>query len=119
MDPKKSVNHKRGPEDIIQEAIISYLRVREWFVKSTHGNMYQSGFPDLCAWHHKYGQRWIEVKNPGHYQFTAAQLRDFPLICANGGEIWIMVAATDEEYAKLFKPFNWFMYLDVMKWNNG
>jgi len=118
MNPRKP-RATKGPEEIIQEEICKFLRIRGWFVKETHGNMYQSGFPDLRAAHPDYGTRWIEVKNPKHYVFTAAQLRDFPLMCAHRDFIWIMTAATEDEYAKLFKPCNWMMYLDVMKWNNG
>lgn len=106
---------KKGPEAKIQADIIAYLRNLGWFVKATHGGMFQSGFPDLFACHSRYGQRWIEVKNPKSYKFTAAQLEDFPKICANGSGVWIMVAATDKEYAKLFKSYNWYHYLDIYK----
>ena len=109
------VKPKKGPEAIIQAAICRLLRSHSWFVKETHGNMYQHGFPDLFACHPSYRQRWIEVKNPKAFSFTPAQLRDFPLFCANGSGIWIMVAATNEEYDKLFKPFNWWQYTGVWK----
>lgn len=77
----------------------------------THGNMYQSGFPDLYATHSEYGPRWIEVKNPSAYSFTRAQMEHFPKLVANGTRIWILSAATEEEYAKLFKECNWYHYL--------
>lgn len=79
----------------------------------THGNMYQSGFPDLFACHKLYGARWIEVKNPKSYKFTPAQLRYFPQICANGSGVWVLVAGTLEEYKKLFKRPNWHRYLKL------
>lgn len=102
---------KTGPEAKIQQEIISFLRMRGWLVKETHGNMFQSGFPDLYCSHPKYGMRWIEVKNQESYSFTPAQLIDFPLLSAHGTSIWILVAASEEEYAKLWKPANWYVYL--------
>jgi phosphoserine phosphatase len=79
----------------------------------THGNMYQRGFPDLYATHHRYGARWIEVKLPKMVgsKFTPAQLECFPKLRANGTRIWILTAATKEEYDKLFKPDNVMLYI--------
>lgn len=76
----------------------------------THGNLYQRGFPDLYCTHPKHKQRWIEVKNPDNYSFTPAQLENFPLI-SKGAGIWILVAATQDEYKKLFQAPNWWKYL--------
>ncbi len=102
---------RRGPEHIIQTAIISFLSVRDWTVMVTHGNMYQQGFPDLYALHHNYGAKWIEVKNPKAFSFTNAQRKYFPIISAAGEGIWILTAATETEYQKLFKKPNWFTFL--------
>jgi hypothetical protein len=114
VDPFKA--KKRGkPEDEIKEAIVHFLTCRGWFCKVTHGNMYQSGFPDVYACHPRYGSRWIEVKNPGKYAFTQQQLEDFPKFVAHGVGIWVLVAATEDEYQKLFKPCNWWHYLSIMK----
>jgi hypothetical protein len=115
MDSKKLINYKEGPEAKIQREIIAFLTLRGWFVKETHGSAYQYGFPDLFCTHTKYGQRWVEVKNLAHYVFTPAQIENFPKFVAFGSGIWILVAANDAEYAKLFKPCNWMFYLDVMK----
>ena len=104
---------KKGPEAKIQEAIIKKLTLLGWFVKSTHGNMYQSGFPDLFCCHSRYGQRWVEVKNPSNYKFTPAQVENFPKFSANGSPIWILVSDSDSEIDKLFGPENWYQYL---KW---
>lgn len=104
-------NYKRNPEDILQEKIMNMLTLKGWFVKSTHGNLYQKGLPDLFATHSKYGGRWIEVKVADSYCFTGAQLEDFPKICANGTGIWILVNDSEEEYQKLFKPYNWYQYM--------
>jgi hypothetical protein len=104
---------KDGPESKIQDSVICLLRIKGWYVKATTGNMYQSGFPDLFACHSRYGQRWIEIKLPemkGSH-FTAAQLEDFPKLSANGSGVWIMCKATEDEYMKLFKPANWYVYL--------
>lgn len=95
----------------IQSEIVKYLEDRGWFVKVTHGNAFQSGLPDLYCCHKNHGSRWIEVKKPVGYRFTPAQLNDFPQITSRGVGIWILTAATDFEYAKLFKPCNWLLYL--------
>jgi hypothetical protein len=95
-------------------------------VKETHGNAYQSGFPDVYATHAKWHQRWIEVKVPTSFSFTPAQLRDYPLMVANGSPIWILTAATDEEYRKLFKPCNLHEFMsaylagvrDITRWRH-
>lgn len=118
MEPKKTRRTGRArPEAKIQTAIIMFLRARDWFVKSTHGGPYQAGFPDLFASHTKYRQRWIEVKLPGFKgsHFTPAQLEIFPQMCGHGAGVWILTAATDEEYQKLFGPPNWHVYLPIMR----
>lgn len=98
------------PESRIQARIVDFLGARGWFVRSTHGNAYQSGFPDLFAFHKKYGFRWIDVKNPDGYTYTAAQCIEWPEWEAAGVGIWIMMADTEEEYAKLFKEPNFRNY---------
>lgn len=111
MDAKRK---KDRLEADIQEAIVRKLKVQDWFVKSTHGNLYQSGFPDLFCAHKKYGQRWLEVKNPKQYSFTNAQMEYFPLMTAAGVGIWI---ATDESQVPdlFFKSANWWTFLPIMK----
>lgn len=84
-------------------------------VKETHGNIYMSGVPDLYAAHIKYGPRWIEMKNPGKYAFTNAQLEFFPQLASVGVGVWVLTAATDEEYQKLWQPANWYQYLPINK----
>ena len=109
------LKRKRRPEAVIQDKIINYLRQREWFVKPTHGNQYQSGFPDLFAAKRRYGQRWIEVKNPSSYRFTDAQMETFPKMSASDVGIWILTAGDTIEYRKLFGSPNWFTYLPIWK----
>lgn len=108
---------RKGPESNIQDAIIKMLRYKGWLVMPTHGNMYQHGFPDLFCCHTRYSQRWIEVKLPEMKgsKFTPAQLEYFPKICSNGSGVWILTAATEAEYQKLFARPNWYQYLGVMK----
>jgi len=110
--PPKS---RKGPEAAIQEKIVAYLKIRDWVVRETHGNIFQSGFPDVYAAHRRYGTRWIEVKNSDAYAFTPAQLEFFPLLSSAGVGVWVLVAATEEEYNKLWQPPNWHQYLSVNK----
>jgi len=108
MKTQRIYNRAKGPEAKIQEAIIRFLRERNWFVNITHGNMYERGFPDLFAAKRRYGPRWIEVKNLDKWKFTPAQWEFFPRFAAEGVGIWILTAATEEEYVKLFeKPNLW------------
>jgi hypothetical protein len=79
------------------------------------GNEFQMGVPDLYACHKRHGTRWIEVKRKDKYRFTPAQMDVFPELAAKGVGIWIMTAATEAEYKKLFKPANWWVFLGVMK----
>lgn len=87
---------------------MEYMKIRDWLVKATHGNMYQWGFPDLFCAHRRYGIRWVEVKTPsGH--FTPAQLEWFPKFQSAGVGVWVMLGTDD--YSKLFGPPNWFSFL--------
>jgi len=99
-----------GPEWYIQQALIGFLTARGWHVEHTHGNLYQTGFPDLYAMHEKWGARWIDCKQPKKYTFTKAQRQKWPLWAAKGTGIWILTAASQEEYDKLFGPPNWRAY---------
>lgn len=114
MKPFKP-REQKGPEAKIRDEVERLLRAEGWHVIRTHGNAFQSGLPDLFVCHRRYGTRWIEVKNPLQFSFTRAQMENFPLMAANGAGIWILVAATPEEYAKLFKPMNWWQYLSIYK----
>ena len=68
-----------GPEWFIQKDVIKFLEARGWHVEHTHGNLYQTGFPDLFAAHKKWGTRWIDCKQPKKYSFTKAQKQKWPL----------------------------------------
>ena len=56
-----------GPEWYIQQHLIGFLKARGWHVEHTHGNLYQTGFPDLYVAHKKWGTRWIDCKQPNRY----------------------------------------------------
>ena len=102
--------HKHGPEWYIQRDLKQFLRERNWLVEQTHGNRFQTGFPDLYIFRRDVGERWIDCKNPGSYTFTRDQKRKWPVWAEFGIGIWIITAATQEEYDKLFRPPNWKEY---------
>lgn len=106
---------RAGPEAIVQARIIAMLRSKGWYVRETHGNIYQTGFPDLFACSSSFGWRWIEVKDPNRKGkaslFTPAQMEVFPRFAAEGIGIWILIGASDVEYNKLFSPANWWSFL--------
>ena len=106
-------NYNKGPEAQIQKDIICMLRNKGWYVKVMHGNAYQHGVPDLYATHPLLRARWIEVKNKEKYEFTPAQIVEFPLLCAHGAGVWVLTAATENEYKKLFEECNWASYLKL------
>jgi hypothetical protein len=88
------------------------LRDRGWFVRNTHGNAFQKGFPDLFAFNESFlktefgAVRWIDVKVEGQYRFTKAQCLEWPEWEAGGVGIWIITGDADSDYAKLFDPPN-------------
>jgi hypothetical protein len=103
----KIIKKKHGPEWFIQKALIEYLQVRGWYVKVMHGNAFQSGVPDLYVNHPQKGPRWIDCKTPKNYTFTKAQRREWPIMDHFGIGIWILTAANQEQYDKLFALPNW------------
>lgn len=112
---KRKSFKKKPPEEAIRDKVIPYLRERGWFVKIVHGNKFTSGLPDLFIAHKHHGSRWVELKNPESYHFTPAQKTTFPEMTAAGVGIWIITAATDEEYQKLWQPPNWYIYFGRSK----
>lgn len=99
----------RGPEAEIQRNIIFALEADGWFVKVLHGDLYQHGFPDLFACKKGHGFRFVEVKNPNGYRFTAAQYECFPRLMSEGVGVWILTS--DSEINRLDDPPNWTDYL--------
>jgi len=101
-------------ETLISEDVQRFLRARDWFVIKTHGNMYQSGLPDLYAAHSIHGSRWIELKRPDQHQFGTRQLEVFAALASKKVGVWVMTAATDSEYSKLFRPPNIGVYVNQL-----
>jgi len=96
-----------GPEHKIQRQLIAYLKIRGWTVEVMHGNAFQIGIPDLYLFRLDHGPRWVDCKNPKKYVFTKAQKLKWPYWDHVGIGIWILTAATQKEYDKLFGPPNW------------
>ena len=101
----------KGPEWFIRRDIKEFLEIRGWHVEIMVGSAFQTGIPDLYCYHRKYGERWIDAKTPGRYSFTKAQKFKWPVWERDGIGIWILVAGSQEEYDKLFKPPNWRSYI--------
>jgi hypothetical protein len=95
------------PEVVIQRELVQLLRTRGWHVERMSADAFQNGIPDLYCYHRKWNARWVEVKRPTAYDFTRRQRQRFPIWQKAGIGIWILTAATQEEYDKLFKPPNW------------
>lgn len=114
MQPKR-VKPMRGPEQIIQDGVTTFLEARGWLVVRIIGVEQQCGLPDLWITHRGHGARWLEIKNPLKYEFTPAQLLMFPKILANGSGIWVMTAPTEQEYQRLFGPPNVHHYMGHYK----
>ena len=116
-DQMKVLKLRKRPEAAIQEKVINYLKIRDWFVRPLHGDAMNYGWPDLFASHNKFGPRWIEIKLPDMKgsHFTPAQLQYFPLLTAAGSGVWIMTSDSDSEYHKLFRPCNWYQYLSILR----
>jgi len=110
MDPKK-LGNSQTPEGKIKKEVIKFLQERKWLVVTTHGNMFQSGLPDLYACHPEIGQRWIELKNPLSYHFTKAQMYLFPELFRYGVGVWVICGATEEEYKKLWEAPNFHRFI--------
>lgn len=76
-------------------------------MERTNGNRYQTGFPDRRILHREFGLKWVDYKAPLHNVLTIAQQRKWPVWDSFGDGIWIMTAATEDEYRKLFGKPNW------------
>ena len=42
-------------------------------------------------------------------------METFPELCSHGSGVWVLTAATESEYEKLFKKFNWWQYTGAFK----
>lgn len=112
----RSFRKRVGPEALIQEAWIEWFEARKWIVKVMHGNMYQSGVPDLYIAHKLYRARWVEIKNTeGSYQLEESQVRFFTLLSSVDIGVWVLGPVCEDEYKKLWLPSNWHAYLPAWK----
>ena len=102
---KKTVIRK-NIENKTQSRLMKFLRARGWVVENMHGNMYQSGIPDLYCFKKEYGERWIDVKVEGQYSFTKAQIIKWPQWESAGIGIWILTGSTQRDYDRLFEKPN-------------
>lgn len=102
---------RQRPEQKIQDDLIKKLEEQGWCVRELHGTYQNDGWPDLCAWHPVFGQRWIEVKLPEMKgsKFTTAQLHWFPIMINHGMKLWIITSV--DELPLLHKPPNAMRYL--------
>lgn len=109
----KRIQQKHGPEFYIRRDIMAMLDRYGWIVRKMVAGAYNEGWPDLYAIHKSHGVRWIEVKLPNMVgsRWTPAQKHWFPIMENNGCPIWVLVAASESEYKKLFMPSNWFEYM--------
>lgn len=119
MRKPRIINYAERPEAKIQRAIIDYLELRKWYVKILHGNIYQAGMPDLFACKRSSGWRFIECKQPVKYMFTEDQCDTFPKLASAGVNLWILTAATEHEYNKLFLPCNWYHFFTPEHMRSG
>lgn len=106
MARKKTIIRK-SIESKIQSRLMKFLRARGWLVENMHGNMFQSGIPDLYCFKREYGERWIDVKVEGRYSFTKAQRIKWVQWEIAGIGIWILTGHTQKDYNRLFRPPNW------------
>jgi len=105
------IRQKHGPEYYIQQDIRKFLELRGWIVRVISAGLHNIGLPDLLGMHKKYGLRLIEVKNPASFSFTSAQYKWYPIYCKNGGPVYIMTGANEENYARLFRSSNLWIYM--------
>lgn len=98
------------PETILRNDGYKLLRTKGWWPETLFNNAFQKGIPDSFIFHREHGFRWIDWKISSNYSFTKAQRQKWPLWEAAGIGIWILTAATEDEYQKLFEPPNWRAY---------
>jgi hypothetical protein len=88
----------------IQREIIRELHKNDWYAKSTHGNAFQSGIPDVYCCHRVYGPRWVEVKRPKLGHLEDSQYEVFSEWEQRNVGVWLL---KEPDLSPLFKPPNW------------
>ena len=98
-----------GPEWHIQKDVIRFLGARGWNVEHTHGNLYQTGFPDLlrCAQTMGHPLDRLQAAQAVIQLHEGRYKQKWPAWEAYGIGIWILTAATQAEYDKLFAVPTW------------
>lgn len=99
---------KQKQETLKGQELVAFMRERGWSIKKTHGNMYQSGWPDYYAYHRDYGQRWIELKTELG-KLEDSQVFQFKDMMNKNVGVWIIRGK--EDYNLLFKEANFNHYL--------
>lgn len=76
-----------------------------WLTDKTHGNKFQSGWPDLYCHHPLHGGAWIEMKATKRKKLTRSQRGLFARWSKYGVRIWVLTGP--EDYDLLFDEPNW------------
>ena len=92
----------------IEKDFLGTMMLRGWYFIKTHGNKYQSGFPDLYGIHSHYGTRWVELKRENG-RFTDAQMYVFPKFAQKKIGVWVITG--EHAYDSLHGPANWGTFL--------
>lgn len=97
-------NKPENPEKELQNAWVTFLIGRGWYVVEMHASALFRGFPDLYITHVEYGVRLVEIKLPmmRGSRFTDAQWERFPQLEKHGSPIWVLTTVCEDEYSKLF-----------------
>ena len=111
--PPKKKSRGKNPETKIYERIRDHLRYKGWFVQNIHGNIFQSGLPDMFCSHPNYPNRWVELKTPTrsnhkHGGLAPNQISKFKEMEAAGCGVWILTRV--EDWHILMGPPNWKSY---------
>lgn len=81
-------------ESQIQSRIRDRLHMAGWKTRKIHGNKFQSGLPDLYAYHKIHGQRWIEIKDPKG-KLLDSQVKVITEFSKYGVGVWILESSAD------------------------
>lgn len=88
-----------------------FMEARGWYLVKLHGNVYQSGMPDLYCGHILHGYRWIEMKAPGG-KLRPSQMTRFAELREVGIEVYVLESY--HHYDRLFKDRgNWLHYVRI------